>query len=81
MLRFTGQKGRHATGFYRHPEGWESSFTATLEGTEIFRILLDDGTIELTGTIEVNAYGRLYFLLTIRGGSADGATLAFGDSG
>ena len=78
-LAVSSQRGTHVAGSYQHPEGWKTPFTGTLTGANRIRIVLDDGTIEFTGTLEKTSriFDLASFVLAVRGGSADGATLEF----
>jgi len=80
-LRFLTQEGSRVTGTYTHPEGWDSPFTGKLTGGNMIALTLNDGTIELTGTLSLvrRGYEKFpdWFLLKVRGGSADGNELVF----
>lgn len=80
IIRLFRQDGRRLTGAYTHPEGWTSPLTATLSGGNAIQIHLDDGTIDFSGIYylqERRAKFPNFFRLSVRGGSADGASLEF----
>jgi PKD domain len=85
-LRFTSHIGHHVAGFYAHPtnNGWETRFTGSVGGAQDLHLRLDDGTIELSGTISSDVTRRgtnycsyTFLTLALRGGSADGLVLPF----
>ena len=81
-LHFTAQDGRGLAGSYYGPEGSNSHFAGSISGDHNIHLLLDDGTIEFTGTVSedtspLNCGPLPQLTFTIRGGSADGQTLRF----
>jgi PKD domain-containing protein len=85
VLRLPQQSGTQITGTYEHPEGWTSPLTATLSGANHIHLRLDDGTIDMDGTVtrqrppSAPDFGGspTWLVLTVRGGSADGVELPF----
>lgn len=67
------------TGWYRHPEGNESHLTWRLTAPQNITLTLDDGTMEFTGPMILGRGSCCdsNWRLSVRGGSANGATLSF----
>lgn len=78
-LRIGTHDGLTLSGSYRHPEGWWSPFSATLDGRGGIELTLIGGGLTLRGRVR-RCTGYPYyacFQLTAQGGSADGMTLDF----
>jgi hypothetical protein len=70
--------GAQFTGHYSGPEGSKRAFTGTLSGERDIHLRLDDGTIEMQGTVSMSSSGLSAVLkLSVRGGLADGRVLEF----
>jgi len=78
-LVFERHVGHQVSGFYRHPENYNSRFTGSLD-TQGIHLKLDDGTILFDGPASFppqTCYLCWQMALKVRGGSADGQTLVF----
>jgi hypothetical protein len=73
FLVFDFHDGRSVAGRYRHPEGWHSRFSGTVDGQWGIELTLDGGGIAFKGRI----LGLSHMPLAVAGGSADGFTLEF----
>jgi hypothetical protein len=78
-LRIDAHEGTSISGYYTHPELFDSRFTGTLSGERDVRIVLDGGGITLTGVVVLSDryHYQSYMDLRLTGGSADGMTLRF----
>jgi hypothetical protein len=68
--------GAQISGEYTGPEGKDRTFTGTLSGERDIHLRLDDGTIEMQGSIALSGSGAV-LRLNVRGGIADGRVLEF----
>ena len=77
-LRIVTQSGRQLTGLYTHPEGYTSAFTGEVRDERGLAMTLSDGTITFRSQ-SANAISSdaRTFSVAVKGGSADGLTLAF----
>jgi PKD repeat protein len=77
-LRIDSHEGTSISGYYTHPELFDSRFTGTLSGERDVRIVLDGGGITFAGVVVSDRYHyQSYMDLRLTGGSADGMTLRF----